>query len=898
MSLSAGRTLAHYEIAGSIGRGGMGEVYRARDTKLGREVAVKILPEEFAGDEERLARFRREAKLLATLNHPNIAAIHGFEEVDAIHFLVLELVEGETLAERIARGPIPLDEAIAIASKIVAALEEAHENGIVHRDLKPANVKLTPDDNVKVLDFGLAKSWVDETPESDGSLSPTLTRDATGAGIILGTAAYMSPEQAKGKKVDKRTDIFAFGAVLFEMLTGKKAFPGADVSEVLAAVLRLEPDWKALPRTTPPFVRTLLERCLRKDARSRMRDMGDVRVALEEGPGDETLEPRESGKMLWIAAAIAMALAAFFSFSFYGARTSASPEGVMRFELQRPGVLREDSGSAVAISPDGRHIAYVLTAADEPLALGSESAPNRRGGILLRDIGKSEGEIVDGSRGAMQPFFSPDSEWLAFFADQKLKKVHVDGGLATVVCDAPGSRGGTWGADGTIVFAPGDTAGVGLKRVSADGGTPEPVTNLGNGELHRWPRFLPSGELMYTVLSGGFHVQLRALSRSGETKIVQDGASDARYLPSGHLLFWREGDYLAAPFDSATLEVTGPAVPVVEDVELATLATYTVSHLDVSETGSLIYLQGATDVYDLVSVRRSGEKESLVSEPDRFLQPRFSPDGERLALLKPSTSIAAEDLWVYDLRLGAMTRFTVDPEYDITPAWSPDGRHIVFASRRDGANFNLYRKRADGSDAVERLTDDPSSHHLGDFSPDGVHLAWNRFAAPDTNTGFDVYVLDLEEGTSVPIRNTAFEESDPSFSPDGRFVAFMSNESGRFEVYVQPFPGSGAKWQVSTDGGWFPVFGPGREIFYQATTSDGETRFMVVDYAVEGAQMRPSRPRELFRGPYAMGPRTEYDVSPDGERIVALLRTDVGPHPVTLVLNWFEELERLVPTGR
>ena len=711
-------------------------------------------------------------------------------------------------------------------------------------------------------------------------------------GVILGTAAYMSPEQAKGKKVDKRTDIFAFGAVLYEMLTGEKAFLGEDVSDVMAAVIKLSPAWDRLPRETPTSLRRLLERCLHKDAKSRIRDMGDARLSIE----DMRTEPeqrdaaRVGGINVWLAVIAAISVVVAIAATFWPTPAIVAPTP-MRFDVTPPRVLRESGGTSVAISPDGTYLAYVASSADAPFR-GFDAASSRPG-VLLRDLSKSETTPVSDSQNGLQPFFSPDGQWVAFFSDGKLKKAHATGGPAVILCDVPDfSYGGSWSRDGVIAFAV--SASTALSRVSANGGMPETLTVLAEGERsHRWPRYLPSGDLMFTVVELSGDLNVSVLSTSGETKIVRRGAMDGRYLLSGHLAFMSEGNFFVAPFDAERLQTTGAAVQIAEDVQPVSLVGESAAHFDVSETGSLVYLAGGSDVAEVVLVDRQGTATTLIDEGVRISNPRFSPDGLRIAFSKPSDNRAG-DVWIYDVRREGLSRLTVDPETDIHARWSPDGALIAFASRREGNRFHLYQRRTDGSGEVERLTDGPNSQFLGDWSPDGKYLAFFE----QKQMEFDIYVLALDgERERISVRGTEFSESDPNFSPDGRHLAYMSNESGQSEVYVQPFPGPGGREPISIDGGWYPVFGrKGRELFYQVPTREGDTRFMVVDYKIEGGRFVAEKPRELFRGPFLMGPRPQYDVAPDGEQLVVLRREQTSVQSVTFVLNWFEELERLVPT--
>ena len=687
----------------------MGEVFRARDRKLGRDVAIKVLPDEFARDTERLARFKREAKVLASLNHPGIAAIYGLEESEDTHYLVLEFVPGETLAERIARGPIPVEEALDIAMKIAEALEEAHERGIVHRDLKPANIKLTPDGKVKVLDFGLAKAFVDETPDADDSMSPTLTRDATRVGVILGTAAYMSPEQAKGKKVDKRTDVWAFGAVLYEMLTGKRAFIGEDVSDTLAAVLRAEPELDALPADVSAAMRTALARCLEKDLKRRVRDIGDVKLAMEgafETRAPPLTEAPTKPRVGWPTVGAALLSAALAGIAVWSVRPEA-PRPLARFVVSSPAEapINQPLDVAVAITADGTRIVYPTTAEGQRL--------------VVRTLDELETTRLDGiGRTPREPFFSPDGNWIAYFTGGILKKISVLGGPPVTVCELPagqgtGPRGASWGLDDSIVFA---TAGpTGLLRVRATGGEPEELTTLAPGENHLWPEILDGREaVLFTIISGSLDsAQIAVLSlTTGDVKILLPGGSNPRYMPTGHIVYGVAGTLRAVGFDIDRFEVPSEPVPVLKGIH--TKGTGATS-FSVSQTGSLVYMAGAAGNMErtLVWVDREGRETALPAEPRLYLFPRISPDGTRLAL---DVRGQQQDIWTWDFAQETLTRLTFDPAIDGWPAWTPDGHRIAFGSGRDGRT-SLFWKAADGTGAVERLNPSEDSQRPHTFSP-------------------------------------------------------------------------------------------------------------------------------------------------------------------------------------
>ena len=687
MLLQSGHKLAHYEILEPIGKGGMGEVYRARDGKLGRDVAIKVLPEEFARDAERLRRFRREAKILASLNHPNITAIYGLEHSESTHYLVLELVESETLAERIARGPIPADEAIDIAIKIAKALEEAHERGIIHRDLKPANIKITPDGKVKVLDFGLAKAFAEETPGALSSNSPTLTRDGTRAGVILGTAAYMSPEQASSKPVDKRTDIWALGAVLFEMPSGKKPFPGDNLAVVLASVIKLEPEWDALARKASPRLRELLGRCLEKDPRERWRNIGDVRITMqrlgsEPVADDAKISPRPSPATRWGLVALgALALAVSAALLLSG---RSSSDGVVKTHVEvAPSEWLDAvhgfggglSRTTIALSPDGKLLVF--------------SAGDTEGSRLYRrSLDDFDAVPIDGTEGASAPLFSPNGEWIGFWADGSLKKVPVAGGPAVTIChtsDVP-PYGWSWGPGDTVVFA---NRATGIFGVSSDGGEPRAITSLGEGEsAHRLPQMLPDGD---SALHGqeapaklGGCCGRRAVDRLGRANRAGRNAADGRYLPSGHLAFLRQGTLLAMSMDPKRLEVRGGAVGILDGVQQAIRAgsvegETAAGQWTFSASGSLAYVPGGifpVSQRALSWVDRDGVSERLPVETADYWFPRISPDGRRAAVARNG------DIWILDLATSAWSRLTLQGGNH--PSWTPDGTRVVFSSSRSG----------------------------------------------------------------------------------------------------------------------------------------------------------------------------------------------------------------------
>jgi len=888
LALSPGSRLGVYEVTAHIGEGGMGQVYRARDTKLNRDVALKVLPDSFASDTERLARFTREAQTLASLNHPNIAHIHGLEESGGVRALVMELVEGEDLAQRITRGAIPPDEALPIAKQIAEALEAAHEQGIIHRDLKPANVKVRPDGTVKVLDFGLAKAI--EGAGGSGwsrgaSQSPTITSPAamTGAGVILGTAAYMAPEQAKGKAVDKRADIWAFGGLLYEMLTGRRAFRGETVSEILASVLRDDVEWEALPRETSPLVRRMLVRCLQKDSRQRLREIGDARLDLEEviaGGGHLAVYAASPRKPVWrwVALWVIPVLAALAWLAF-GDRMRAGPSA----ELQPARRFLLAGDGLPLLAPDGKRLITFPTFA--------------RGKLSLHDFSSSAPSAIEGTDGAYEPFFSPDGRWVAYFdrgPNAALKKVALSGGSPQTIAPASDGRGGAWGPEDTIVFTP-DTDSA-LLRVSANGGPVEKISTLdaqAAERSHRWPGPLPGTRAMlFTIVykTGNALDDASAAildTTTGKHTILIRNAAFTRYAPTGHLVYARRGTIVAVPFDVERLMVTGPPVTVLQGVW--TWRGTGAGGFSFSQTGDLAYTEGDPDTgvggasVPLVWVDRVGVEQPLGAERHAYGAPRLAR-GSRTAVVQIANPDS--DIWAINLDRGTRSRLTFSG-FSRYPVPSPDGTRMAYSSYGEGRN-GLFVAGIDGS-GEKRLTTTTWPHYPTAWTPD------NRMVVYDNHERgrLEVWMIRADgQETGQPVISGAFDVRSARFSPDGRWVSFVSNESGRDEVYVREFNGT-ARVQVSMTGGVEPVWSPsGRELFFKS----GD-QLLEADLTFAGS-LFAAQPKVLFARP-GLGQSAGFDVGTDGRTFLLPQpspQTTVASQSMHMIVNWFEELKRLVPT--
>ncbi|HEV2423895.1 MAG TPA: protein kinase [Terriglobia bacterium] len=902
-----GRTLSHYRITAAIGKGGMGEVYRATDTRLGRDVALKFLPENFASDADRMARFQREAQVLASLNHPYIATIYGLEEAAGVRALVIELVEGPTLADRIEHGPIPLDEALPLARQIAEGLEYAHESGIVHRDLKPANVNVTPQGGVKILDFGLAKAL---NPQDSGlnlnqTNSPTLTVAATQAGVILGTAAYMSPEQAKGRPVDRRADIWAFGCVLFEMLAGRPAFKGETVSDTLAAVIKDEPDWAQLPASTPGPVQTIVRRCLIKDPKQRLRDVGEARIAIESALGgdaiagaagpSEAVQPVASRKawLPWAALGVlGIVLAASLLSRVAGERGRLPESGIRLVVNDTP------NAGGMAISPNGRVIVY---ARELGLFAGGRSAgdqTNTQAGLVVRPLDQFNGKPLPNTEGAQNPFFSADGAWIGYSSPQGLMKIPASGGTPQLICPAAYGAEAAWGSGDTIVFWGGESKGnlfSGLMRVPAAGGTPEVLTtaDAAKGEFRDgWPAVLPDGDSVLFTANTRDGTRIDEVSlRTRQRRIIREGGAFGRYDPAGYLLFWAPpaGDLLAAPFDLKRLAFTGAAVTVLNKV--FTTATRSMAFA-LASNGTIVYLPDFDSNLEkkVVWVDRKGQTTPVMDSVAYWVQPRLSPDGNRVLLRKLETNC---ELWIYDLQRRVLSRLAWQND-NHDPLWTPDGKRVVF-DVPNGSVRGLVWLAADGSGSVQPLVHSLEDSVPSSWSADGRWLALMLF----NRSVSQIWVLARDQGAEPqPFRQNGFNETWPSFSPDGHYLAFASDQSGRSEIDISPFPGPGAVTQVSAGGGTNPLWSrDGRELFYE-----NQSQMMSVKIATEPS-LSVGVARELFREDFKQGDRgyfgREYDISPDGKRFVML--EPVGqpsPQPdLHVVVHFSDELKHLVSAG-
>jgi serine/threonine-protein kinase len=881
--MSPQQTIAHYRITAKLGEGGMGEVWRATDTKLSRDVAIKILPEAFAADPDRLGRFSREAQVLASLNHPNIAQIYGVEE----RALVMELVEGQTLAERVAQGPIAPADALPIARQIAEAFEYAHDRGVIHRDLKPANIKITPEGRVKVLDFGLAKAMAGDPVSRDPASSPTLTMSATAAGLILGTAGYMAPEQAMGKPADRRADIWSFGVVLYEMLTGRHLYTGETISEILASVIKDAPRLTALPESTPAGVRRLLSRCLDRDPRQRLQAIGEARIALEVPEPEAAAQPvlPTRGKRRWQAVAAVLGLGLLVAAALLWLDTRPVLHAMVRLNVDLgPGAVR-GVNRTVAISPDGTRIAY-------PVNTGGTTQ------LATRLLDQMQPAMIPGTDGVADPFFSPDGQWIGFTADNQLKRVPVLGGAPTAITEERnnGIRGVAWMPDGNLVATLDQwniyrlpfSGGIRPQRIDVKADRP------GGYVSYRWAQSLPGGKAVLVTTStvrGAYDDgQVGVLSLdTAQYKAVVHGGYFGRYVPTGHLLYVHQGRLLALRFDPGRMQTTGIPVPILEDI--AGNAATAGGQFDFSDDGTLVYLPGGdSTMHSLIWLDAAGHQDSLMTGGPSVLVPRLSPDGTRLAM------IANGDINVYDIRRGAVARVTFTGTVGGSAAWTPDGKYFAFA----GGPSGIWWTRSDGSSQPQLLTETHGHAFPGSFSPDGKLLAYDEEGGGGRR--IRIVPLDLSDpdhpkpGTSETFAESGVEQTEPAFSPDGRWIAYTSVDSGPRHVYVRPYPpNAGGKWQVSTVQGNFPRWSRTQPYLYYV---GGDNRIQAVDYTVSGGVFIPDKPRPWASTPIqSTGTYPSYDIAPDGKRFVVfpLSEASGGTVHVTFLLHFFDELKRRLP---
>jgi eukaryotic-like serine/threonine-protein kinase len=885
VSLAPGTKLGPYEVLSALGAGGMGEVYRAKDTKLGRDVAIKVLPEKLFEEKESIARFEREAKSLAAVNHPHIASLHSFEEVSGRHLLVMEVVEGQTLAERLLKGPLASDQLLKTAIEIASALDAAHRAGIVHRDLKPGNVMLTKS-GVKLLDFGLAKAAASPVQPSELTSQPTqLPQNLTQKGTILGTFQYMAPEQLEGKEADPRSDIFAFGAVVYEMATGRKAFEAKSQASLISAIMSSDPPpMSQVQPLTPPSLDRVVSTCLAKDPEDRIQTAHDVRLQLQwisDGgsqagvPAPVVQRRRSRERLAWTIAAAALVAAA--ALGAIVLRAARKPERIVRSALPPPegtGFWLEANGPGpVVVSPDGRQVAF--TAAD---AAGKVN-------LYVRSLDAREARMLSGADGAMYPFWSPDGRSLGFFAAGKLKSIDATGGSPLTLCAAPEGKGGTWGAAGVIVFTPGPTSP--LFKVSDKGGETTAITKIDasrGDDSHRHPRFLPDGKHFLFVArstksgSEGHYVVVASVDGGAEKVLLRSPA--AALYASGYLLYLRETTLMARPFDPARLAFTGEGSPVAERILMPAVGT-AVGVFSASENGVLAYQTARGETTSRLQwFTRDGKPDGTLGEPADFGQALLSPDGKQAAVTIRDQATGTHDLWIFEIARGVRTRFTFDPAEDVSPLWSPDGAALVFASNRKG-HYDLYRKALDGSSEEEALLTSEADKGPVSWTAGGRTLVFDEGSK---DGGVEVRTLALDGARKPdPWSKTRFNEVNSPLSPDGRWAPYSTDESGRWEVYVTSFPRAGRKWQISTDGGAYAFWrADGKEILYH----DLSGMLWAVPVAVRGETLELGQGRPLFRAP---GPNpTAPSVSPtsDHQRFLVVGEGQKPNALVDLVVNW------------
>jgi serine/threonine-protein kinase len=892
MPLQPGEKLGPYEILSAIGAGGMGEVYKARDTRLDRTVAVKVLPEHIAKREDLRARFEREARAVASLNHPNICVLHDIGNQDGAGYMVMEYMEGATLAARIEKGALPLDQALKLATQIADALDRAHRAGVTHRDVKPQNIMLTRD-GVKVLDFGLAKSSAKPAPTED-----TLTKVLTTEGTVLGTPQYMAPEQFEGKEADARSDIWAFGAVLYEMVSGQKAFQGKNYSSLVGAILASEPAPMPVKPFTPSWLERLVRRCLAKDPEDRWQSMRDLVLELRTPPEESTvLGPSKTPWWPWIAAGALAVVASVALWALWRAQR-APDRPLLRFDADLGPDARHGAayGAAIALfSPDGQRVVYSSSIDGRPM-------------LAMRLLSESKGVVIPGTENGADPFFSPDGQWIAFFADGKLKKTPLRGGATAILANANNPRGGVWGQDGVIVAALNNNSG--LVRLDAVGGAPKLLTHLEPGAAtHRWPQLLPDGKTILFTSSGQLsnyeEASVQAVDiNTGRVSVLHTGGYFGRWASSGHLLYMHDKSLFAIAMDLRTLSTRGVPVPVLSDV--GAISTAGAGQFDLSATGTLVYRSGVAGptLWSLALLDRTGKPMKHLFNPGAYLTPRYSPNGRSIALA--SQVRKGMELYRYDIATDRMSPLTFAGGMSYFPVWSADGRHLVF-SVFAGDMMSLYWIRSDGSGQPEKLLERNRSTHPGSISPDGRLLAIDVLD-PATHRDIWTVPMDLADtdhpklGEPVPFARTPANEYQPAFSPDGRWLAYVSDESGVAEVYVRPYPektGSG-RWQVSSEGGMQPIWArDGKSLYFETLTH----LVMTAPCVTNGDSFTLGKPKQLTQMALAdpNGGDPNYDVIPDGSGILGTVENPDearGNVHVTFLLNFTDELRRKVPVGQ
>jgi len=893
-----GRVIGPYEVSALIGRGGMGEVFRGRDTKLGREVALKILPVELSKDPDRLARFEREARVLASLQHQNIAAIYGLEEVDGQPVLAMELALGEDLSTRLEAGPLPLNEVEKITRQLAKGMEYAHENGIVHRDLKPANVKVAGDGQVKILDFGLARAFAPETSRESGhgsAFNPTITQALTGAGTVLGTAAYMSPEQARGYEVDRRSDIWAFGVILYEMLTGDRLFEGETATDTLAAILHKEPDWDVLPDEVPALLVQICQRCLVKDPQHRLRDIGEARVALEGSTTSvlglsvdslaaiEMPEYAASRRRLpWLlTAGLAVLLVAV---GYLGVTGILGPKNadtpVVRSTIHLPESLSLDLNPAspgpVKVSPDGRYLAF--TATDS----GGQNM------LYVRALDDMKPRVIAGTTTAAYHFWSPNSRSLAFFTDSgNLERVDINGGPVVTICKADNGKGGSWNQNGTILFAPNHIASI--QMVSADGGVPEPVTDLrGDTEVrsHRFPQWLPDGQhFLYIAVdrsggSGRVDSSLRLASVDGTmSKVLMPCQSSAVYA-GGHILTVHDNILMARSFSLETLDFTGPARPVCDEV-LAIPAAH-LSVMSAVDADVMAFASGGGGFGNsrMFTVDRDGNNSEPLGDPLMTIGMEYSPSGDHVALAFPDRQRGTFDIWILETARNLQTRFTFATETELGPIWSPDGKWLAYSSDGSGRN-NIYRKPVSGTGSPERVFESGNDCYVNDWSRDGTMICYTEIDSSGTMK-LGLFDFGADGGPRI-YRETTFNQMRGSFSPDGRWLAYMSNETGSLEVFVESItPGEG-RWRVSSAGGLHPRWASaGDRLFFLTPSGD----LLAADFTQEGGGLRFGQTRTITQGVGVGNVTTYSEKRSDGSLLVLKMAQNRENSMLSMITGW------------